>query len=287
MPVGLVVHGGAGTFDEDKRPKAVAACRTAVEAAWPRLQQGGSALDAVEDAVRSMESDPALNAGYGAVLNRDGFVELDAMIVEGRTLKFGAVAAVRRIEHPVSLARYVLERTPHHLLAGPGAEQFAQEQGVPLIDPERLIADYRRKARQKDKDTVGAVALDQNGNIAVAVSTGGISGKLPGRVGDSPVAGAGGYADNAVGAACATGLGEGIMRSLLTFRAVDLLDHGLNIQAAADEAMRIFAEKFDGDGGIIIIDKTGQVAIAHNTPTMPVAYMTGDGIFSQLTMPAR
>jgi beta-aspartyl-peptidase (threonine type) len=307
MPINLIVHGGAGEFDEARRPKAVAACRRAVESVWSKLQQGASALDAVEEAVRVLESDPVLNAGYGCVLNRDGYPELDAMIMDGRTYKFGAVAAVRRIEHPVSLARWVLERTDHHLLAGEGADRFAQEQGMPLIDPQKLIAEYRRKRKpqlqqhqqqtdpyqqqqqqqQDQKDTVGAVALDHYGNIAVAVSTGGLDGKLPGRVGDSPIAGAGGYADNAYGGACSTGTGEGIMRSLLTFRAVGFLENGLDVQTAADRAIAIFTERFQGEGGLIMLDKNGNVGISHNTPTMPVAYMIGSEIYAQLALPDR
>ncbi len=295
MPIGLVVHGGAGDIQEHEYEQRLEAVRAAVEAAWGPLQQGASAIDAVELAVRSMEDHPLLNAGYGGALNRDGVVELDALIMDGRAYQIGAVAAVRRVKHPVSLARYVMERTAHHLLVGPGAEQFAAEQSFPLADPASLITERQlkkhktaqkvsHKGDQKDsqKDTVGAVALDSQGNLAVAVSTGGIDGKLPGRVGDSPIAGAGGYADNELGAACATGVGEGIIRALLTFRAVEALKDTENPQAAADQALAVFTNRFSGEGGFIMIDRRGGIGIAHNTRFMPVAYISDDHIIARL-----
>jgi beta-aspartyl-peptidase (threonine type) len=286
MPIGLVVHGGAGDVKPHERAARLEAVRAAAQAAWTPLRQGCSALDAVELAVRSMESHPLLNAGYGGALNRDGVVELDAMIMDGRTYHIGAVAAVHRIEHPVALARHIMEHTPHHLLVGEGAERFAAEQGFPLVDPAGLIAPRRRKssttAQNDSGDTVGAVAVDSQGNVAVAVSTGGIDGKLPGRVGDSPIAGAGGYADNDLGAASATGVGEGIMRSLLTFRAVQALQDADDAQAAAQQVLDIFTRRFDGVGGLILIDRHGRIGIAHSTPFMPVAYAAGDRILAQM-----
>jgi beta-aspartyl-peptidase (threonine type) len=172
------------------------------------------------------------------------------------------------------VARYVLERTSHHFLAGAGAELFAAEQGLTLLDPAQMIAPHRLDGKS---DTVGAVALDEHGNLAVAVSTGGIRGKLPGRVGDTPIAGAGGYADNMFGAACATGHGEGIMRSLLTFRAVEALATFRTAQSAADAVMPVF-ERYRGDGGLIVIDRHGHVGIAHNSRYMPTAWIDGDRI---------
>ncbi len=278
MPIGLIVHGGAGDIEEHEHEQRLEAVRAAVEAAWGPLQQGATALDVVELAVREMEAHPLLNAGYGGSLNRDGVVELDALIMDGQH-RIGAVAAVRRVKYPVSLARYVMERTQHHLLAGAGADQFAAEQNFPMVDPASLITERqlkKNKAGRKDKDTVGAVALDSAGHVAVAVSTGGIDGKLPGRVGDSPIPGAGGYADNELGAACATGVGEGIIRSLLTFRAVEALRNDQNPQAAANQALAIFTDRFGGNGGFIMIDLRGGIGIAHNTRYMPIAYIDGD-----------
>ncbi|MCC7206473.1 MAG: isoaspartyl peptidase/L-asparaginase [Anaerolineae bacterium] len=274
MPIGLIVHGGAGDWKEADHAAALAGCRQAVEAGLALLLQGRSALDAVEAAVLSLEANPIFNAGYGAVLNRDGIAQMDALIMDGDDGRFGAVAAVERVEHPITLARYVMERTPHHFLAGPGAELFAAEQGIALVDPARMIAPRRLDATS---DTVGAVALDEHGNVAAAVSTGGIHEKLPGRIGDTPIAGAGGYADNMFGAASATGVGEGIMRSLLTFRAVEALATFRTAQSAADAVMPVF-ERYRGNGGLIVIDRRGQVGAAHNTQYMPTAWIDGDRI---------
>ena len=297
MTFGLVVHAGAGDVVPHEHAERIAACRAAVEAALESLRQGGSALDAVEIAVRVLESHPLLNAGYGGALNRDGVVELDAMLMDGQTSRFGAVGAVQRIEHPVSLARCIMERSEHHFLVGPGAEQFAVAQGISLVAPESLISP-RRLARtvsnaaaksaesatqRENHDTVGAVALDSAGNLAVAVSTGGLDDKLPGRVGDSPIVGAGGYADNALGAACATGVGEGIMRALLTFRAVEALENADNAQGAAEHALSIFTHRFKGVGGLIMHDQHGGIGIAHNTAYLPVAFITGDRIVARIT----
>src|SRR5258707_3381388 len=209
MAIGIIVHGGAGDIQPHEHSARLEAVRAAVRAALPLLQQGGSALDAVEIAVRSMEDHPLLNAGYGSRPSRDGVVEMDAMIIDGRTHLIGAVGCVQRIKNPISLARAVMERTKHHLLVGTGAEAFASEQGIPLVDLASMIPKPEEISRVAGaSDTVGAVALDSSGNVAIAVSTGGVDGKLPGRVGDSPIAGAGGYADNDLGAACATGVGE-------------------------------------------------------------------------------
>jgi L-asparaginase / beta-aspartyl-peptidase len=284
MPIGLIVHGGAGDIEEHEYDQRLEAVRAAVEAAWGPLQQGIGAIDAVELAVKSMEAHPLLNAGYGAALNRDGVVEVDAMIMDGRAQQIGAVAAVKGIQHPVSLARLVMERTNHHLLAGQGAEQFAAEQHFPVVDPASLITERQlKKHKAAQHDTVGAVALDSQGNVAVAVSTGGLNGKLPGRVGDSPIPGAGAYADNELGAACATGVGEGIMRALFTFRAVEALRDAENPQAAADQALAIFSNRFNGEGGLIMIDRRGGIGIAHNTRFMPVAYIADDHIIARLS----
>ncbi|MBX3082897.1 MAG: isoaspartyl peptidase/L-asparaginase [Anaerolineae bacterium] len=280
MPIGIIVHGGAGRFLDWEYPLAETACRDAVTRAQAVLTAGGSALDAVEAAVLVLEAAPILNAGHGATINADGEIELDALIQDGDTQAFGAVAGVRRIEHPVTLARWIMERTPHHFIAGVGAERFAQAQGMPLIDPASLLTE--RQIRGKHADTVGAVAVDAQGRMACAVSTGGVRGKMPGRVGDSPIAGAGGYADSRIGGASATGLGEGIMRALLCFRAVDLMTT-FNVQSAADVAIRLFSERFQGDGGIIMLDKLGNIGISHNTEHMPVAWLAGEEIKSQVT----
>jgi beta-aspartyl-peptidase (threonine type) len=288
MAVGLLVHGGAGFVRKDDHEALLVVCREAVAAGRALLQH--SAVDAVEAAVRVLEANPLFNAGYGSVLNRDGNIEMDAMILDGTKPRIGAVAGVSRVEHPVSLARLVMERTPHHLMIGDGAEQLARDQGMPLVAPEKMIAPNRLAEMQRDpgSDTVGAVALDSEGNLAVAVSTGGIRGKLPGRVGDSPLLGAGGYADNGLGAACATGVGEGIIRALLTYRAVDALRTASNAQQAAEQAIQLFGERFEGEGGLIMIDAQGNVGIAHNTPFLPTAWLeSGQDILTQIAQPKK
>jgi L-asparaginase / beta-aspartyl-peptidase len=284
VPIGIIVHGGAGHFLDSEYPLAEAACREAVESARAILVAGGSALDAVEAATRVLESAPVLNAGYGATINSDGEIELDALIQDGDTQAFGAVTGIRRIEHPVTLARWIMERTKHHFIAGDGAERFAEAQGMELVDPASLLTE--RQIKGEHADTVGAVAVDAQGRMAVAVSTGGVRGKMPGRVGDSPVVGSGTYADSQIGGACATGTGEGIMRSILSFRAVEFMTE-FNVQSAADVAIRLFTERYQGDGGIIMLDKSGKVGISHNTEHMPVAWLAGDEIKSQVTQPTK
>jgi len=283
MAYGLVVHGGAGLLRSDDHEAVMLGCKAAVEAGRAFLATGGSAVDAVEAAVRTLEANPIFNAGYGSVLTSEGKAEMDALIMDGSTFKIGAVAAVTRVQHPVTLARAVMERTPHHLLVGAGAEQFAAAESFPLVEPAAMITPERQREFESrlglgGHDTVGAVALDLSGHVAVAVSTGGLRGKMPGRVGDSPIVGAGAYADDMLGAACATGVGEGIMRALLTFRAVDALSGGGSAQVAAEYALDIFGQRFGGDGGLILIDRDGGIGIAHNSPYMSAAWLDGDQV---------
>jgi beta-aspartyl-peptidase (threonine type) len=284
MPIGIVIHGGAGDVEPAEHDIRVRAIRAAVEAAWGPLQQGCSAVDAVELAVKSMEGFPSFNAGYGSVTNRDGVVELDALIMDGTGPRIGAVAAVQTVLHPISLARYVMERSEHHLMVGPGAEQFAAEQQFPLVKQEDLhVKPIAPQPTNKGGDTVGAVVVDSAGNVAVAVSTGGLQGKLPGRVGDTPLPGAGGYADSDLGAASATGVGEGIIRAMLTFRAVEMLATGIDPQTAAQQAMAAFTERFKGEGGMIMIGRDGRIGIAHNTSYMPVGFVKDGNIIARIS----
>lgn len=282
MAIGIIVHGGAGRFLEHEYDEALTAVRAAVAAGRDVLVNGGSALDAAEAATRVMEDAPILNAGTGATINQDGEIELDAMIQGGETQKFGAVAGVKRIKNPVSVARLIMERTIHHFLITDGAEAFAESQGISLIDNKSLLTERQLLGQHDAEDTVGVVTLDAQGRMACAVSTGGIRNKLPGRVGDSPIAGAGGYVDSRLGGASATGVGEGIMRSLLTFRAVELLATR-DIQRAADESIRLFGERFDGLGGIIMLDRNGKPAYSHNTEHMPCAWLDDDDIRARIT----
>jgi len=291
----LIVHGGAGDISQETHQAHVEGCRRAADAGWAVLERGGSALDAVEAAVRVMEDDPAFDAGYGSFLNAAAQVELDAIIMDGRDLDFGAVAAVQRVRHPVTLARLVMTESEHAMLAGAGAEAFAREHGLPLCPPEELLAGRElerwRAAHQEREtrffpknlvsttpsDTVGAVALDADGNLATATSTGGTFNKLPGRVGDSPLVGCGAYADNRTGAVSATGLGEPLMKVVISKTACDFIARGTTAQEAADAAIALLAERTTGHGGLIVLDRLGRIGIAHNTSYIAYATITAGG----------
>lgn len=271
----IVVHGGAWFIPEGGRLAFIGGCRRAALAGWSRLDAGASALDAVEAAVRVLEDDPTFNAGRGSHFNRVGDVEMDAIVMDGRTLDLGAVAAVQRVLHPVSLARLVLERSEHNFIVGQGAQAFAREMGVSLCEPVALMgtSGIEGWSPLAAADTVGAVALDMAGNLAAADSTGGTAGKWPGRVGDSPLVGSGVYADNASGAAAATGHGEALMRIVISKTACDQIAAGQPAQGAANSVIRQLYERVGGYGGIILVDREGRIGLAHNTPNMAYAYV--------------
>ncbi len=298
----ILVHGGAGTHRSSTRSEKIAGVQSASDVGWRVLADGGSALDAVEAATRVLEDDPQFDAGRGSYLNLDGEVELDAIIMDGSRQDFGAVAAVPRVRHAISLARCVLEESPHALLSGPGAERFARQRGltVPsaeLIDPELLArwydsrwrgealaaaADPRAGLANATKaepaatpgDTVGAVALDSAGGIAAATSTGGTKNKWPGRIGDSPIVGSGAWAVDGVGAISSTGHGESIMRVCLAHRIAFHLEAGMDASAAAAAGIDHLSALTGGEAGVIVVDAAGQVGLAWNTDGMPYAWRT-------------
>ncbi|MEZ4935081.1 MAG: isoaspartyl peptidase/L-asparaginase [Saprospiraceae bacterium] len=288
----LIVHGGAWNIPDEYDAAHLNGVSNAVSAIYPKLAEGLSALDAVEMAVNILEKDPTFDSGKGAFLNERGEVELDAMIMDGRTLDYGAVAALQNILHPVSVARKVMEETEHCMLVGTGALLFAKKMGFAELTPEELLTARELEFFQKIKnqetfkthhpfefqdlpmDTVGAVALDENGNIAAATSTGGTARKMVGRVGDSPICGAGAYADNELGGTSATGWGESIMKILLSKTAVDLFAKCPAMEAAR-ESIQILQKKVNGLGGIIGIDYRGHYAFSHNTPKMAYAFWEG------------
>jgi beta-aspartyl-peptidase (threonine type) len=277
----ILVHGGAGAAHPDDDAAASAAgCLAAAKAGHAILLAGGSALDAVEAAVRVLEDDPTTNAGTGAVLNDAGEVELDASIMDGDSLAAGAVAGVRTVKNPVSLARAVMEHTRHVLLAGPGADAFARSRGIPAIEPSSLVTPRARRRwearRQDTHGTVGAVARDAKGRLAAATSTGGTNGKLPGRVGDSPLIGCGTCADSRLGAASATGLGETIIRLTLTRRLLDLLDRGQAPGSALDACLAEVL-RLQGEAGLILVTPSGLLAWARTTARMPVGWVDDAG----------
>jgi len=273
----IVVHGGAGRVPEEDEEERWEGCRRAALAGWRRLLQGGSALDAVEEAVAFLEDHPLFNAGRGSVLNAAGEVEMDASLMDGKHLQAGAVGAVRNIRNPIRLARRVLEDGKHILLVAEGAERFARDSGMTGCSAEELVTERQRARWEAMKDTslgtVGAVAVDGAGGIAAATSTGGLPRKRPGRVGDSALIGAGTYADDLWGAASVTGDGEAIMRVVLAKTAVDLLTGDRHPQDAARLAVAVLGERGQGEGGIILVDRKGRVGHAHNAPFMSCAFM--------------
>jgi beta-aspartyl-peptidase (threonine type) len=218
-----------------------------------------------------MEDEPLLNAGIGACLNSDGQVELDAGVMEGTTLGVGGAACLRDVRHPIDLAVAVMQDGRHVLLAAAGASRFAREHGLEMADPSIFITDRKRQKLMQGADTVGAVARDAGGHIAVAVSTGGRTGKLPGRIGDSPIAGAGFYADDRFGGVVGTGLGEAFIRLGLARLMVVELQHGMDAASVAEGAIEHLGKAMQAGGGVIVIGREGAPQAAFNTPAMPYA----------------
>jgi len=282
----LIVHGGAGADPADGREELRAGMRAAVVAGWRALEEGGRSVDAVEAAVRALEDHPRFNAGRGAVLTAAGTVELDASIMDGDRLRCGAVGAVSGIANPITLARGAMDDGRHVLLVGDGAREFARAAGIPECDPASLVTERQRR-RWLDRQhapgtagavnaagTVGAVALDRHGTMAAATSTGGIVGKLPGRVGDSALIGSGTYADSTLGGVSCTGDGEAIIRVVLARRALDYLKEADDATYAAQVAVDLLVEEGHGHGGLILLDWRGRTGYAHSTPLMPVGLMS-------------
>jgi L-asparaginase / beta-aspartyl-peptidase len=269
--------------------------RNALRAGWKVLACGGSALDAVESAVIVLEEDETFDAGRGSFLTRDGRVQMDALIMDGATMKAGGVGGVERVRSAIKLSRLVLDKSPHVYFVGEGAERFAKEHGMELIDNRELVIERELVRLQEfqtslaaggvdttfagpeiSHDTVGAVAVDVNGNVAAATSTGGTLNKEPGRVGDSSLIGCGCYADNLSAAASCTGWGEPIMKLVLAKSAADQVAAGNDPQATAEAAIENLKNRLNGHGGIILLDAEGRFGIAHNTPRMAWGVRTGD-----------
>jgi beta-aspartyl-peptidase (threonine type) len=287
----LVIHGGAWAMPDDVVAAHINGVRNALAAGWRVLERGGSSLDAVEEAVVILEDDETFDAGRGSFLNRDGKVQLDALIMDGATLRAGGVGCVERLRNPVRAARKILSDSPHVYFVAEGAERFAAEHGIPLCKNEDLIIpreverlrEFQAHAAEENldlfaptisHDTVGAVALDRDGNIAAATSTGGTLNKAPGRLGDSSLIGCGCYADNRTAAASTTGLGEPIMKLVLAKWAADRVASGSLPEWIALEAVNYLEARLDGHGGMILLDARGRFGIAHNTPRMAWALKT-------------
>lgn len=280
----LLVHGGAWDIPPDEREAHESGAFAAARLGLDALSGGASALDTVEAVVTLLEDDPALNAGTGSVLNRRGEVVLDASIMDGEDLRVGGVAAVRTIRNPVRVARRVIEATRQVLLAGPGAEEFAREQGFEAIRPEELVVpreverlrehQARRRAAAPG-DTVGAVAIDGEGRIAAAGSTGGTLNKRPGRVGDTPLPGAGIYADSRVGGVACTGWGEGIARLSMARAVLARLESGQDPADAARELLAACRSRLGGTAGLLIVTPDSRLVTAWSTPRMARGWAHG------------
>lgn len=307
----LVVHGGAGTIlksrmTDEKEKVYTAALEKALQTGYRILEKGGTALDAVEAAVKTLEDDPLFNAGKGAVFTHEGKNELDASIMDGRNGAAGAVAGITTVKNPVSAARAVMEKSNHVMMTGNGADRFAAMQGLEVVDPSYFFTEERFKALQqvrakdslqteldhadkKDKSsihvnrddkfgTVGAVALDKQGNLAAATSTGGMTNKRFGRVGDSPVIGAGTYAGNATCAISCTGWGEYFIRLVMAKTVSDMMEFGkMSLEKAANEMIMKRLPALGGDGGLIAVDKEGNITMPFNTEGMYRGYIDDKG----------
>ena len=286
MTIAIAIHGGAGAIARREMTKAMqaryhAGLERALDAGHRILKEGGTSLDAVCAAVVVLEDSPLFNAGRGACYNADGKHELDASVMEGATLRAGAVAAATRIRNPVLGARAVMEKCRHVMLVGRAADRFAAKQGLKLEKPEyfhtasRLVA--LREKREGHHGTVGAVALDAHGNLAAATSTGGYTGKMPGRVGDSPIIGAGTYADDRACAVSGTGLGEAFMRGVLAHEvAVRMRYLKESVEIAAKAAIANLSQ-LKADGGLIALDREGNIAMPFNSEGMYRAAVDGRG----------
>jgi len=286
----IAIHGGAGSLGSDApdevRDGFLKGLETALAAGRDLLAGGASSLDAVEQVIVILEDDARFNAGRGAVFNAAGEHELDASIMDGATLACGGVAGVRTVKNPIRLARAVMERTRHVLLAGPGAEAFADEAGVERVEPDYFDTEDRRRSLERrleesEKGTVGVVALDRNGNLAAGTSTGGLTAKMDGRVGDSPIIGAGTYADNRRCAVSGTGTGEEYIRHSVAYSIGALMEYrGLSLEAAVD---RVIDETLETNvGGVIAMDPQGRIAMRYNTASMLRGAADSSGRFEVL-----
>lgn len=299
MPIALIAHGGAGNWRPGSENETIESIRAAAQAGEKVLRGGGSALDAVCATVVALEDNPIFNAGTGGVLNFDGFVELDACVMESRGARVGAVCGLQRVKNPVLVARKVMEETDHVMLTGEGAQRFARVMGFPDYDPVTPArrADWQEKKAHLDDilgtgrtlkmrrflkehpeyagGTVGAAAVDSNGVLAAATSTGGVTMKLVGRVGDTPIPGAGNYASPHI-AASATGTGEFVIRSLATRAISEAVEHGATFPEAMQQVIEQLGRDFDADVGIIGVDRHGLPVAMHRTRDMPHAFFAAD-----------
>ncbi|XP_072931895.1 probable isoaspartyl peptidase/L-asparaginase CG7860 [Epargyreus clarus] len=293
----IIVHGGAGDISESRVQGKLDGVKAAVLAGQKILAAGGSALDAVEAAVMSMEKDENFNAGYGSVLNVEGEVVMDASIMSGKDLNLGAVTLVKDFLHPISIAHKVLTDSPHTFIGGEGVKLFALEKGFDTVPPESLVTESAKKAledflqnRELGKTetgnhdeggvgTVGAVAVDADGHVAAATSTGGMTGKAVGRIGDSPLVGSGTYADDNVGGVSTTGHGESIMKYCLAHSIIKLMEDGQDAETATRNAVTGMTSRLNNTAGVITLSKDGDVGIHFSSKRMAWAYIKNNQVF--------
>ncbi|XP_032524776.2 probable isoaspartyl peptidase/L-asparaginase GA20639 isoform X1 [Danaus plexippus] len=293
----IIVHGGAGDIPGSRVEGKLKGVKLAAVIGQRILSEGGSALDAVEAAVVSMENDEYFNAGYGSVLNLRGEVEMEASIMCGKDLNVGAVTLIKDFLHPISIAHKVLTDSPHSLLGGEGAKLFALEKGFSPVPPESLISEHARAAlnsflehgdfgrteigmdTKSDVGTVGAVALDCNGHIAVATSTGGMSGKAVGRIGDTPQIGSGTYADDYIGGVSTTGHGETILKYCLAHSIIKLMENGKDASTATKMAVEGMTKRLNNTAGAITLSKNGDVGIHFSSQRLAWAYIKSNKLF--------
>tara|TARA_R110000868_G_scaffold38261_4_gene134078 strand:+ start:142 stop:1179 length:1038 start_codon:yes stop_codon:yes gene_type:complete len=299
----IVIHGGAGTIlkknmTPEKEAEYQLKLEEAIKVGYEILKNGGSSIDAVQNTINVMEDSPLFNAGKGAVFTNAGTNELDASIMDGKTLNAGASAGTKTIKNPINLARAIMDKSPHVMLYGDGAEEFAKEQGIQLVDPSYFYTENRFQSLQKVKNseqktkqafydsnikdskfgTVGCVALDKNGNLAAGTSTGGMTNKRWGRIGDTPIIGAGTYANNNTCAVSSTGWGEIFIRGVVAYDISALMEYkGLSLSEAAKEVIQKKLPELGGDGGIIAVDKNGNMVMEFNTAGMYRATMNDKG----------
>jgi beta-aspartyl-peptidase (threonine type) len=274
----IIVHGGAKEIPPAKRRAHRDGCLRAAEAGWTKLEAGGTAVDALEAAIRVLEDDPTFNAGYGSDLNAEGEVQMDAGFMHGKELKSGAVAYIQGVKNPISVARRVFEQQ-EILLVGDGAYLFAKEFGAEICPKSALITEEKRgewEQELKQASTVGCVVIDRDGNIAAGASTGGTGSNRRGRVGDTPMPGCGYYAENSIGGVAMTGDGEEIARVVLSKVAIDFLSQSGNPEAACAKAIKTLQQKVGGEAGCIMLDCNGKHGWHHNSRDMAVAYRTED-----------
>lgn len=301
-PIAIVIHGGAGTIlkknmTPEMEAEYQAKLKEAAEAGYAVLQRGGTSLEAVETAIHILENSPLFNAGKGSVFTHEGKNEMDAAIMEGKNLNAGAIAGVTTVKNPISLAIKVMNHSPHVMLSGKGAEQFAKEQGLEIVDPSYFYTESRMKAleraKEREKDegfwqntdykfgTVGCVAVDKFGDIVAGTSTGGMTNKRWNRIGDAPIIGAGTYANNLSCGVSGTGWGEYFIRATVAHDIAALVEYkGLSVQEAAHEVIYNKMAKLGGDGGVIVLDKEGNIAMEFNTAGMYRASVDKNGKLS-------